>query len=1282
MLRLLGEFSLERDARPYELAYEKGRALLAYLAIESGRVHARTSLAALFWPNLHRQAALTNLRQVLRDLRLALRVDDAPASASPLLIEHLSVRLDTGGALKTDAQAFARFAPACTTSCVPERCTPCLEQMEKLLAGYRGEFMAGCALPECPEFEEWLQIQREAMHLHALARLARLADCHEQRGNMAASLPFARRFLELEAWSEEGLQRLMRLLALNGQREAALAQYEKTCRLLKDELGILPADASRTLAERIRRGELSPPHSDTRPPSTLPVFPPAIAERRQITVLHCELACPALDDGDDPDEALTRLRQPQARCSEIIRNHAGHLVQVRGGSLLAYFGYPQASENAARQAVRAALAITRSPFAGVELRAGIHTGMIICGDDPAVPDAIGATSGLAIRLRQLANAGEVCLSAATWRLVAGYFAGASQGIHHLPGLARPLEIFRVENESGARDRIEAASSLTPLVGRQQEIATLRRLWEEARHGARCMLHIQGEAGIGKSRLVLALRESLNETAMVTHELRCFPEHSQSPFHPLVALFNSTLASVGSDSPAARFDTLAAYVETHYAATDAETVPLLAKLLSLPLRPPYGEPQSSPTQQRDKILHILLERIDALASQQALLLIVEDLHWVDPSTLEFLHLFIARQRTLPIFAVFTSRPEFKAPWKDSEMQTLRLKALENKETARLITAIAPDADEHTCRCIIERADGIPLFAEELAREITLGRPSVIPSTLQDLLASRLDSLGIAKRVAQAAATIGREFSLALLQHTTSLDDVALTQALDQLQNAGLLDATSGSTIRFRHTLMRDAAYQSQTRDEREAAHRRIALTLQAADAEVAPRPELLAQHWAAAGESEQAIRNWIAAGKLACQHSASHEAILHFQSGLALINKLPTDSSRPFLELELQIGLGAAACAIEGYASARGAAAYARAAALCSHRESNAEVFTAAWGLWASASSRSGYVEAQTLARQLIDIADHGKDVVQTQQAHFAVGDTLYWQGEFATARQHLEQIAPLYHPQQHAAHVSGFGEDAGVTSGAYLSWVLWFLGLPEQALAASARSLSLARQLGHPFSLAYALTFATILHCRLRQPVTALRLAEETRSLSSQYDFPLWAIGATLGRGWALAMQGQGEGCALLQQCINATRAAMGGVTLIVLEPLLDAQVLLGDFDGALATQAEALALGENIGDHHIEAELHRLQGEALLGQSRANTATAESCFLKALAISRQQQARSLELRAALSLARLWNRQEQHQQAHALLAEVYARFSEGSATADLLDARQFLDEAATRTSLP
>ena len=1263
-LGLLGGFALERDAQPCKLAYEKGRALLAYLAMAPLRKHSRASLAAMLWPDLAREAALSNLRLVLHSLRQTL--DAATLSAPLLQIDRESVRLDPAAGLEVDVAGFSAAAPACPATPCAQYCDRCLARMEVLASYYRGEFMAGFSLPDCPDFEEWLQVQRESLHLHALGRLARLSDCHERTGAYDKSLRFALDYQELEPWSEEGLRRVMRLFALNGQRTNALAQYEACCRVLRTELGVLPSEETHALAERIRRGNVAPAVDPA--PAHLPMaeLRPAVAERRQVTVLYCELAPVA---ADDPDEALALLREPQARCSEIIRGHSGHLVQIRGGSLLAYFGYPQASENAARLAVRAALAVTRAAFAGLEVRASVHTGVVISGD-LQVPDAIGATSGLAIRLRQFADCGEVAISGATQHLVAGYFECVSLGPRPQTGSARPLEVFRVDRESGAKNRLEAAATLTPLIGRKDQIDALLSAWQDARQGARRIVLLSGDAGIGKSRLVLTLKDALREQACLVHELRCFPEHSQSPFHPLAALLGPTLGFAPNDIPEARFARLAAYVETHYSKADRDAVPLLARVLSLPTLAPYRDSAASPQLQRERTLAILLERLHAMAAQQPILLVVEDLQWADPSTLELLTLFIAQQRTAPMLAVLTSRPDFQPPWQESLVSTLPLKALAEEETAMLIAAVAPEIAPATVRRLVERADGIPLFAEELAREVAVN-DQAIPSTLQDLLAARLDTLGAAKIIAQSAASIGREFSVDLLRRIVHCDETALAQQLRRLQDAGIVRSEATGILHFRHALVRDAAYQSQTRAERESTHRRIAAALGTGGTKA--RPELLAQHWAAGAEIHEAVISWIEAGKLASQHSASQEAVMHFKSGLQLMAALPDNPERMRLELDLQIGLGAAASAAEGYASTTGAEAYARAMSLCSQHESGPEMFRAVWGLWASASSRTDYAHALKLAQQLLRMAGKSGDPVQDQQGHFAMADTLYWQGEFTAAREHLERVGTLYQRSQHQSHVAEFGEDAGVTSGSYLSWVLWFLGFPDQARKTSERTLALARQLEHPFSLAYALTFASILHCRLRRPEEALVLAQETLSLANDHGFPLWHIGATLSHGWALAMQNRPEGVTSLQQCVAATRGAMGGVTLVVLEPLVDACVVLDLFDDALRIGGEAFATGGAIGDRHVEAELHRLRGESLLGLANHNEAEAEACFGRALNVSGEQRAKSLELRAAMSMARLWRGQGKPDDARRLLGGVYDWFTDGLDTPDLLDARELLE---------
>ena len=1263
-LRLFGGFALDRDGQPCKIAYEKGRGLIAFLAVEPGRDHLRTSLASMLWPDLARDAALSNLRLVLHNLRQALAGPDP--DMSPLHVSRELVRLDRSPGFRIDADEFSLPDRKCPSSPCPEVCTPCLAEMETLATLYRGEFMAGFSLPDCPEFEEWLQVRREALHLRALTLLARLADCHERSGNHAGSLPFALRFLELEPWNEQGLRRAMRLLTLTGQQAAALSQYEASRRILKRDLGVLPSEETRALAERIRQGELSPTarRRDDMPQAA--VLPPPMAEKRQVTVLYCELT-PL--DAEDPDDALKLLREPQAHCSEIIRDRSGYLVQIRGGSLLAYFGYPQASESAARLAVQAALTLARTEFDGLELRVAVHTGMVISGG-PQIPDSIGATSGLAIRLRQMADSAEVAISAATQLLVAGYFECSSLGAQRFPGLSRPLEVFRVNRESGAQSRLEAAATLAPLVGRKNEIAALRNMWRDAAGGERRMVLLRGEAGIGKSRLVHALKESLRDESRTTRELRCLPEHSQSPFYPLTALFGATLGFSPDDSAEARFDRLADFVEANYAKANHEVVPLLATMLSLPVRAPYRESVSSPQQQRERLLAILLDRLYELASRQPVLLLAEDLNWADPSTLELLTMFVSSERTLPMLAVFTSRPDFEPPWDPSRVHTMTLDALDEAETAALVATVAPGLAPATANRIVERADGIPLFAEELARRVADDDLAAIPSTLQDLLAARLDGMGRAKVAAQAAATIGREFSFDLLRQVTPFDEAGLSQLLLQLQAAGIVLSGGGAGFHFKHALMRDAAYQSQTRVEREASHRRIAAALQTAGGDV--RPELLAQHWTAGGEIREAIGCWTAAGKLAGRHSASQEALMHFKSGLAVVDALPEDEERVRLELELQIDLGAAACAAQGYASAEGAEAYARAVALCSRHEGGPDMFRAVWGLWASASSRTGYPEALTLAKRLLHIADQGDDLVQKQQAAFAVGNTLFWQGEFGPAREHLERVAESYLPTHHQSHVAEFGEDAGVTSTSYLSWVLWFLGHPDRARDASARAIALARQLGHPYSLAYALTFAAILHCRLRRPDTALELAQETLALAGDHGFPLWQIGGTLSRGWALAMQNRPEGIETLRQCIEATRAAMGGVTLVVLEPLLDAHLLLGRFDAVPALSEQALTVGGTLGDHHIEGELLRLKGEALLAMPRPAPEDAAACFQRALAISRRQRAKSLELRAAMSLARLLRAQGECGEARRVLETVYRTFSEGFSTPDLRDAGDLL----------
>ncbi|MRR50601.1 MAG: hypothetical protein EG825_06750 [Rhodocyclaceae bacterium] len=1259
-LQLLGGFSLSRDGQPRQLAYGKGRALLAYLAVEAGQAHSRSNLASMFWPSLGREAALTNLRQVLRDLRqsLAWQGEDK----LPLEIGREYIRIDPDG-LEVDVAEFAATVPECPTSRTLTNCAACLEQMEALAGRYRGPFLANIALQECLKFDDWLQRRREDYHQCALNLLTRLLECHERSHSHEKALPFALRFLELAPTNEEGLRRAMRLLAQNQRHADALARYEACRQLLKDDFGIEPARETISLAQRIHRGDL--PLASNKPINT--PLPPVTLERRQVTVLYCELTP---SNESDPDAARTLLHDPQVRCAKTLRN-LGHLVQTNDCSMLAYFGYPRAREDAARQAVAAALALARNIFAGVEVRVGVHTGWTIASSNARLPDTVGAISALAIRLGQSSDPGEVRISAAAKNLVTGYFYCANVGRLPATGMTQLPEVFHVLRESGVRSRIDASAiraPLSPLIGRDDEAAIISTAWRNACGGAKHIMVLRGEAGIGKSRLVKTLKDKLLGQPHAVRELRCSPEHSLSPFRPLVELLESTLGFQSDESPLTKFDKLATYAEIHYEGICADAVPLLARILGLQLKAPYREPLSKPAHQREMTIQLLLDHVFALAATQPLLLVVEDLHWADPSTIELLDRFVALKRTAPLLAIFTARPEFQSSWRESLVHTLNLNPLDVHQTRALIATVAPEIGPAETNRIIERADGVPLFIEELARIVGTGKESAIPETLHDLLAERLDALGVAKSVVQAAATIGRKFDFALLQRISRLDTTTLTRSLHQLKDSGLLQRSKGNCFQFKHALMCDAAYESQTRAEREAMHLRIAIALKSGGIDL--QPEILARHWAAGGEIQEAITCWVEAGKLASRNSASSEAVSHFKSGLALLSALATGTEKPLLEIELQIDLGTAFFAAQGYASAEGVRAYERAFHLYGQTPS-ADRFPVAWGLWAGASSRAGYEHARKLARQLLKMADG--NAVHEQQGQFAIGNTLFWQGEFIPARKHIEGALELYHPSNHERHITAFGEDGGVTAHSYLSWILWFLGFPDQAQRASTQALELARQIDHPFSLAYALTFAALLRCRLRQPEEARALAEETLALAKRHDFPLWQIGANLSSGWALAMQSRNEGAEIVRQCAESTRAAMGGVRLIALVPLAEAKVILGLNTQALEVIAEAFEVSETNGDCHAAAELFRLKGEALLALSETNAIEAEHCFSEALSRSRKQRAKSMELRSSISLARLWQEQNKHADAKQLLEGCFNWFAEGFETPDLRDAKELLD---------
>lgn len=1257
-ISLLGGFEVHFNTRPVSgIQYNKMRALLAYLVVERERDHNRDSLACLLWSSNDPVTARGNLRRTLADLR---RVLEQPTGMTLFSTSKHTIRFV--GNAQVDATSF----------CLPMsgkgddgRSDPAV--LEKQLSLYRGEFLAGLVIPDSPDFSEWQQYVRELLHRRVLALLEQLANHYEQIGAYDKALTFALRHAEIEPWREPVGRCVMRLYALCGRSNAALSHYETLCRLLKSELASTPENQTTSLAERIRAGDLQPEVPAMQ--ALLPPRPRASAERRQVSVLYCELTSP---DVEDPDEVLALLSQPQARCLEIIRSFAGYVQQTHGGGLLAYFGYPQAHEHSARFAVQTALALVREAKAGIEIRASVHTGLIVTGNDSEMPDIAGKTSKLALQLRHASGHAEVSISPQTHEIVAAFFSCLSLGVKKLPGSAQAMEIFMVAGERSMGCRIDAAPQLTPLAGRETQLAQLTRMWTQVLQGARQVVLVQGEAGIGKSRLLHSMKEHLHGQPHAIRELRCFPELSQSPFHPLISMLEGILELLASDTPEIRFRKLAAYLEKHFPDSAQAAIPLLGQLLSLPIAESCVVPVLSARKQKELTNRILLEMLQTLSIQQPVLLIAEDLHWCDPSTLELLTRFVRESGESMVLALLTARPEFTPPWPEDSITYLPLGALSDPDVAHMVSSINDTLPATLVQQIIGRADGVPLFVEEIAKLAAEAELSRIPSSLHDLLATRIDALGEAKLAAQLAATLGREFDINLLYKIFPGDKEILATQLATLIQADLIRTVQKNIQQFKHALIQEAAYQSQSRSDRQQAHLRIARVLESEFPEVAShQPELLAQHLAAAGLISQAMDYWLRAGQRAALNSAHQEAIGHFNGALELLRTLPAGLERDRTEFNILVSLCPVLYGAKGYGSEAAGQANARISSLSSVVGDSPELFPAKWALIINTIAQVGSRGMPEAAQELLGMSQD--DSLKLLSAHFLMSNASFWLGNFEAARTHGEQVLSLYQPDQAQLLQEQYGTDLSIFSGAYLFSALCFMGYQDQADQLCAALLAQARAQGHPHTLGQALSWAAVLQRFQRRPEAALPLAAEAIELSRQHDFSLWLACGEMTHGWALAMHGDLEnGMRDIRASITGMRAALGGISVVFLSTAVEALAQLGHHAEALEFLGEALADAAQTGDGHFLVELYRLKGVCLLGISRSNEVTAEVCFTQALSLSRQQQARLFELRAGVALARLWQDQQKADAALEMLMPIYQSFTEGHDSPDLREAASLL----------
>jgi class 3 adenylate cyclase/predicted ATPase len=1039
------------------------------------------------------------------------------------------------------------------------------------------------------------------------------------------------------------------------------------------------------------------------------------AERRQLTVMFCDLVnSTPLASKFDPEEWREVVRAYYETCEKVIARFDGHIGNYLGDGLLVYFGFPHAHEDDAQRAVRAGLGIIEavkqlntviSQRHGVSLsvRLGCHTGLVVIGElmrgtghDDMV---LGDTPNIAARLQGVAAPDTLVIGALTYQLLSGLFACESLGTPRLKGVDAPLVAYRVLYESTARTRLEAlrGAGLTPLVGRTAELGLLETSWRQVVDGRGQVVLVRGEAGIGKSRLVGALTELAEKNRAWFTQCQCSPFYRHTALYPLIDLLERiVLRFEPHESAAQKLSKLEGFL-VESGLPLADTIPLFANLLAIPTDAESPSANTAPEQLKQLTLRALTTIPFRRAAQQPVVFIMEDLHWVDPTTLEWLDMLVSDIHTMPIMAVLTYRPDFSPPWTDRSIVTLLdISRLPSNEAIELTHQVAQGkslpADVVTE--VLSKTDGVPLFIEELTKMLLESGllkesgdrydltgplpPLAIPNTLQDSLMARLDRLAAVKGLAQLGATLGREFSYPLLQAVSPWPDDIIREGLEQLVAAEFLyqqGRPPRATYRFKHALIQEAAYQSLLKSTRQQHHQRIADTLESRFSEIVEtRPELLAHHYTEAGLAAQAILYWQTAGLRALQRSANREAASHAARGLELLSTLPQTPERAKQELSLQLTLGGASGFVTGPQSVEHV--YARACELARQVGSNRELFPALSGLAHSEMVLGHMHEARALSEEFLELARRQDDPLILAVGHSMIAYAAWWQGNFIDVRDHTCESLTLYNPREHGAGAVPYDQDHAIVSGYLTALNNWMLGYPTQAVEVMEKTLAHARELNNPNSIGITLLFFAQLSQLRREADPATTRAEEALALSAEHGLPALELWCLLPRGWAAAYRGDVRaGIADIRESMDRRRSiGMGAVWPWFFALLAEAYAALGQVDDGLSSLEEALGWVERNDERLYEAEVHRLKGELLLTRGPLDAPQAEACFQQALTVSRKQHARSWELRAAMSMARLWRGQGRLAEARDLLAPVYSCFTEGFDTADLQEAKALLAE--------
>jgi len=1033
------------------------------------------------------------------------------------------------------------------------------------------------------------------------------------------------------------------------------------------------------------------------------------AERRQITVLFCDLVdSTELARSLDPEDLKFVMEAYRNACGAVIERHQGHVAQYRGDSVEAYFGWPEAVEGAAEYAVRAGLDVVQAVKAitseqALSVRIGISTGIVVTnaanhGGASTPAGVFGDTPYIAARLQTVAKPDSVVISDATSRQISGRFVLEALGPQTLKGISEPIHASRVRlvRDVASRFRVSRVGRMTPLAGRRTELAWLHQQWSNAKDGEGQVAYISGLPGIGKSRLVYELEQSIAGEPHLSFIFQCLPHNTQSPLFPIIQLLRQVSQIAADDSDQIKLQKLRRLLAKLPGRHD-KNLPLIAGMMSVQLAGQIRPAGGSPAQTKHQTLSALVDLLIGLSTRKPVFCVLEDAQWIDASTQELLDRIVGQIGQARVFLVVTSRPDHNpGPGANGNVSAMTISRLPRRDVTEMARNALADyaADDSLINRLVDESDSVPLFIEELARGLTEARGTErqrplsqqmappaswsVPESLRDSLTARLDRAPQALSVARIAAVLGREFSTQMLRSIAPFSDAEIDVALAGLEEHEIIqqvDSKSPPRYAFKHALLRDAAYESLLKARRREIHANVAAAIESASPDIVrDEPELLAYHYDLAGNVERAAHYWLIGGHRARGRSANVEAIAQFENAQASLLQLPRAPERNETQLEIQIALGLCFVSVHGYSADVTRSAFERALVLSSQSEQPLKEVQAIFGIWGHYWMTAQHERAIELSQMLLAKARSLDDPIILAVGHRALGSTLFTLGKFFDARESLEKAIALTPNTSPAGTWSSYAVSPRIAARLLLGWNLWLLGFPDQALDAAHKALQEAKSSADPYSIAFSHYVVSAVHLLRGEFQLSYEHAHLSMSISAEHRINLYELYSRFGRGCARARMGETEHAMedIRAGISGAQRANLRYMQGFMLGWLATVQLETGDADGALVTIDEATKGINDSAGRACEGEIQRLRGDAVLASRPDAVAEAERIYQDALSVTQRQHAHALALRVATSLARLLQTQRRDEEAYAILAPIHAWFTEGFDTADLREAASLL----------